>query len=93
MTIIIGILCAGILTGYLARNSRAVRHAEKGTAWTVPLLLFLMGLSVGGNPSLMKNLASLGGQALAIATAATLGSIAAGWGLYKLLFKTGNHEK
>ena len=50
-------------------------------------LLFLLGISVGANESIVNNLTTLGGQALLIASAGTLGSVLAAWGVYHFFFK------
>lgn len=54
---------------------------------TVVVLLFVMGVEIGANDDLLANLPSLGGTALAVAAAATCGSLAAAWVAYGLLFK------
>lgn len=64
-------LFAGIIIGKIGRNSKHLqRGATRLTGWGVLALLFCMGLSVGGNASVMQNLPLLGGQALLL----TLGS-------------------
>ena len=77
----------GIAIGYLVRNVRGVQAV--GTTTMIPLvaLLFVLGGEIGANEMVMRNLAGLGGEALIIAVAATLGSLVAARIIYKLFFK------
>ncbi len=75
MLIIMGIMLGSILLGALCR--RRVPWIGKVTTALVWLLLFLLGLEVGGNPQIVEALPTLGVDALVIALLATLGSIAA----------------
>ncbi len=77
----------GIAVGYLFRKEEWPQKIGKPISYTILLLLFLLGISVGANESIMDNLATLGGQALLIALAGTLGSVLAAWGVYRLFFK------
>jgi uncharacterized membrane protein YbjE (DUF340 family) len=60
---------------------------------TIILLLFLMGVEIGGNERIMQNLTSLGVEALVIAVAATLGSIVAARIVYYKFFNRQRHEE
>ena len=64
-----------------------VTVSGKPISYTILLLLFLLGISVGANESIVNNLTTLGGQALLIASAGTLGSVLAAWGVYHFFFK------
>lgn len=44
---------------------------------TIVLLLFVMGVEIGSNREVVENLLPLGGNALIISVAATLGSVLA----------------
>ena len=79
MFIVITLMLAGILAGWLLRGRRiqVVRRAITPLIW---LLLFLLGVEVGGNGRIIRSLHTLGLEALAIATGATLGSVLAAWG-------------
>ena len=61
-------------------------------SYAILLLLFLLGISVGANESIVNNLTTLGGQALLIASAGTLGSVLAAWGVYHFFFKERRRE-
>lgn len=69
---IILIMACGILVGRMLR--------KKKLAWLSPLttvfiwaLLFLLGIEVGGDERIIRNLSRLGAEAVAIALAASLG--------------------
>lgn len=81
MFIVITLMLAGILAGWLLRRRRtqAVRHLVTPLIW---LLLFLLGVEVGGNERIIRSLHTLGLEALTIAIAATLGSALTAWGLW-----------
>ena len=77
----------GIAIGYLVRKARWVQAVGTTTMITIVALLFVLGGEIGANEMVMRNLAGLGGEALIIAVAATLGSLFAARIIYKLFFK------
>lgn len=87
MFIVIGIMFGGIAVGYLLRKVELLQKIGKPVSYTILLLLFLLGISVGANESIINNLAALGGQAFLIAFAGTVGSVLAGWAVYFFFFK------
>lgn len=92
MFVVIGIMFAGIAVGYLARRFGPLQKIGKPISYTIFLLLFLLGITVGSNREIINNLSSLGGEALAIAVSATLGSLVAAWAVYRLFFKERGHS-
>lgn len=82
-TVIIFML-TGVLVGYLTRKWRMgwLGYTVNVLIW---VLLFLLGMEVGGNGDLMRSLPILGLEAGLLATGATLGSAAAAWLLWKRL--------
>lgn len=84
---IIAIMGLGVLIGLLVRCYRWVKYISTSTMVTILLLLLVMGFEIGGNPTVMGNLASLGGEALLISVAAILGSITCARIIYMLFFK------
>ncbi|MDD2437606.1 MAG: LysO family transporter [Massilibacteroides sp.] len=87
MFTIIGIMFGGIGMGYLFRNIAVIPKLGVGISYTIYLLLFLLGISVGTNETIMKNLGTLGVEAFLIAFAGTLGSIFAAWGVYRFFYR------
>ena len=91
MFTIIGTMFTGIILGYIFRNLDFLK--KKTISYTIILLLFIMGLSVGANDRIIENLGSFGWQAAIIAFSATCGSIIAAWLVLTLFFKKGeSHE-
>ena len=84
MFIIIGIMLTGMLLGYLLRSKRLTWIHEVITL-LIWLLLFLLGIDVGGNEAIVKGLHAIGLEALIITAAAVTGSTLAAWGLWYLL--------
>ncbi len=80
---------SGVGLGYIFRRAAWVNHLERSISWTIWLLLFFFGLQVGANEQVVKNLDTLGLQALVIAVAGTLGSCAVAWMLGKRVFRKG----
>lgn len=94
LTVII-IMCAGIALGFLIRNrKRWVRLADRLTMWAIYLLLFLLGVAIGTNDVIVKNLPALGFKALLISLGGVLGSVLVAWLAYRLWFapKKSDHE-
>lgn len=77
----------GIAIGYLVRKSNKVSILPKSISYTIYMLLFFFGLQVGANEQVVKNLDTLGLQALVISVAGVLGSCIAAWIVYKFVLK------
>ena len=65
MFIIIGIMLTGMLFGYLLRSKR-LTWIHKIITFLIWVLLFLLGIDVGGNDIIVKGLHTLGLEALII---------------------------
>lgn len=87
MFTVIGIMFGGIAVGYLLRGEALLQKIGKPISYTILLLLFLLGISVGANEAIVNNLTRLGGQALLIALAGTTGSVLAAWAVYHFFFQ------
>lgn len=85
MFIIIGIMLTGVLIGYLLRNQK-LSWIHQIITLLIWLLLFLLGIDVGGNESIIKGLHTIGLEAAIITLAAVIGSVLAAWGLWYLLY-------
>ncbi len=78
MLIIILFFVAGIVLGRLLRaRQRVVRLADRLTIWSIYLMLFVLGLSVGGNERVLVHIGTLGMQAAVLTLGAIAGSVAA----------------
>lgn len=86
MLIVIAIMLTGILTGYLLRGKTFLKQINRPIFITILALLFLMGLSVGGNPEITNHIHQVGTQALLLAMAGTIGSVLAAMLVYRFFF-------
>lgn len=89
------ILCAllGVTAGYLLRRLRALQHVHTTITLTICFMLFVLGLSVGENATIIRNLWLYGSQALLISVASIMGSAIAAWLLYRYWFKDMGKEE
>ena len=87
MFVVISIMFAGIGIGYLFRKVDLLQSIGQPIQYTIYLLLFILGISVGGNPDIINNLGTLGAQAVLISVASTLGSVSMAWVVYSYFFK------
>lgn len=90
---VIGVMLTGVLLGYACRKFRGMACLEKSIFATVLLLLFWMGVEVGNNPHVTRNLFSLGGQALLLSLAGMLGSVLAAGFVYRCFFQKSVSEE
>ncbi|HZJ73460.1 MAG TPA: LysO family transporter [Perlabentimonas sp.] len=89
------VMVVGVFFGYFLRNrKKLVKFADKFTMWAIYLLLFLLGIAVGANEIIMKNLPRLGLKALIISLGGIAGSVLLAWAAYVIWFKpkNNNHE-
>ncbi len=87
MFTVIGIMFCGMVLGFFFRKQKILQKTGKSISYTIYLLLFSLGMLVGGNDEIIHNLPLLGGQALLLAFAGTLGSVLAAWVVYVFFFK------
>ncbi len=92
MIIVVAIMTAGIVLGYLIRRKALlIKINDKLIMWAIYLLLFVLGITIGANEIIMISLPTLGLKALAITVGGILGSIFLAWFTYNRFFK--NREK
>lgn len=92
--LILLVLAAGIVAGYFLRSRTAVRStASTVTTGSLYLLIFLLGLSVGANETVVRALGRLGMQALILSAGAVAGSVLVSWLVSRLFFNVASHEK
>ena len=89
MISILLILTSGILIGLLLISKPKlhliINHLLN---WSIYLLLFFLGISVGTNQEVLSNLSKLGYQAISIAVASITGSVILSKILFKIIFKS-----
>ena len=71
----IGLMFLGIAAGFLLRGKPVVSLLTRCVTPAIVLLLFALGISVGGNSTLMSALPELGGAALVLTLAGVTGSL------------------
>jgi len=88
MITVLLIMLSGILTGFaINRFPLAIKINDRLISWAIYVLLFLLGISVGLNKTIIQNLDKIGMQALIITVGAISGSVLALWILYRVLFR------
>lgn len=85
MLVVIGIMIFGIILGYIFKE-RNLKIVHKLINYTIFVLLFLLGITVGANPNIMDNLNTIGYDAVLITLAAVTGSVLCAWGVYRFFF-------
>lgn len=88
MFIVIAFIFMGILVGY-AVCKQHTEWLSKAITLLVWVLLFLMGIEVGGNERIMQSLPTLGVEALVVAVLATMGSCVGAWLLWRYIGRKG----
>lgn len=83
------LLLISIGVGLLLKRYRFPRHLERTTTWTVWLLIFFFGISLGSNEAIVADFARFGLTALVVAQAGVAGSVLAAWGLKTFIDKSG----
>lgn len=86
MFTVITCMLGGMLLGLLLRRRRlsGVQHAITALIW---LLLFLLGVEVGGNRRIVEGLATLGLEAAVLTVAGLAGSCLTAWALWAWLYR------
>ena len=74
MFIVIACMITGIIVGYLLRQYK-LRFIHRFILTLIWLLLFLLGLEVGANETVIRQFGNLGYEAFLLAFAGTLGSV------------------
>ena len=76
------IMLCGIGTGYLLRNQKMGFIGRIITA-LIWVLLFLLGIEVGSNPSIVNGLQTLGLEAIVLTLGGSIGSAIFAWALWR----------
>ncbi len=89
MIAVLIVMSIGIVFGRLAgKNQSFLKINEKLLSIAIYFLLFILGLSVGSNETVINNLDKIGFQAALITVGAVAGSVLVCWLIYKIFFKT-----
>lgn len=87
MYIILVLMALGFLVGVLIRNNQKIVYGvDKAILFSIFMLLFFLGLSIGGDKLLIASLPSLGFNAFLITIGGVAGSVVAAWAVWKFLF-------
>ena len=86
MFTVIGLMLGGMAIGFLLRRQE-FSWINKVITSLIWVLLFLLGVEVGGNRQIVEGLATLGVEAFTITLACVLVSCIFSWGLWYLLYK------
>ncbi len=93
MIAVLSFMILGILIGVVFNNrKKLISIIDKLTNWAIYALLFLLGISVGLNKTIINHLDSIGVKALIITIGAVFGSIIMALITYKLFFKKNNNK-
>lgn len=91
MIAVIIIMTVGIILGVAARKQSVfMAFADHIITYAIWLLLFLLGISIGVNEGVIRNIGELGLQALVVAVLAIGCSIFLAYLLFVFLFKDEN---
>ena len=89
MLTVLALMSAGIILGFLLRDKyKIIKHIDEFINIAIYLLLFLLGISVGTNKTIISHLDKLGAEALLLSIGAVAGSVGLAYFTYKYLFKT-----
>ena len=92
---VLSLLVTGFLVGYLLRRFPVLEKLETSISWTVLLMLFVFGISIGMNETLLQNLGRFGSQAALLAVFGVAGSLLSSYIAYHIFYREGgkNHEE
>jgi uncharacterized membrane protein YbjE (DUF340 family) len=75
---VLGFMIIGVILGYILKNHR-VPYINQFINVQICLLLFILGIEIGSNPNIVKDLKLIGIDAIVISLGAILGSILIAW--------------
>ena len=85
MFTVIGLMVFAIFVGFLFRKC-SFAYLGKITTFLIWMLLFILGIEVGGNRRIMEGLHTLGLEALLVAAMCVMGSCFSAWILGRVLY-------
>lgn len=82
-------MTVGVILGFLLQNqSKLLKLIDPAINISIYMLLFLLGISVGINETIINNLGTLGVTALLLMFGGVTGSIILSYFVYRVFFKT-----
>lgn len=78
-------MLSGIAVGFLLRN-RNTKQLSSVTTVLIWLLLFLLGIEVGGNPRIVSGMQTLGVEALLLTIGGSIGTVVLSWLLWVYIY-------
>jgi len=81
------IMFSGVFIGFIFRRKRSVIvAADKIAGWSIYLLLFLLGSSIGTNQMIIANFVKIGFHSILLALSGISGSLFFSFFVFKLFF-------
>ena len=82
-------MISGIIAGvFIHHKPKLIKLNDRLISLAIYLLLFLLGISVGLNKTIVQNIGTLGFQALIITLGAIFGSVLMWWLIWRVFFRT-----
>lgn len=93
MIMIFSMLMIGTLIGHHFKGKRyIIKYIHIVSFWSVLILLFLLGFSVGQNETIISNMHKIGLKSLVLSISAVLGSAFLSMFVYNLYFRKVEHK-
>lgn len=87
------LMTIGLILGYVLRSkTKFILFSNQATTLIIYMLLFLLGIGVGLNKTIVSNMANIGLQAILLTFGAVLGSLILAYITYKLFFIQKNEK-
>lgn len=88
MFIVLTLMTVGIALGYLLQKRiQIIKFVDPSINIAIYALLFLLGVSVGTNQTIVSNLDTLGVKALLLMAGGVIGSVVLAYFVYKIFFR------
>jgi len=79
---------SGMIIGFIFRKKRSlITAADKFAGWSIYLLLFLLGLSIGNNQMIINNFVQIGFNSILLTLSGISGSVILSFIAYRFFFK------
>lgn len=77
-----------MFVGYVLRErQRLAKHIDTIVTWAIFILLFLLGISVGTNKTILGNIDTIFLQVIILTLGAVMGSVVIAYFTYRFFFK------